>query len=81
MVRREASPQKGDLQCIYCCLPCIVCCMCVEKILQSFCVGALWICVKTQKCFEFIGNKMKRKNVKIKNEENTNEENTNEENK
>jgi hypothetical protein len=49
--------------------------MSTEKILQSLCVGTLWICMKTQQCFEFIGNKMKRKNVKIKNEEIKNEEN------
>jgi len=49
--------------------------MSTEKILQSLCVGTLWICMKTQKCFEFIGNKMKRNNVKIDNEENLNQEN------
>jgi len=75
MVRREASLHEGDPRCIYCCLPCIVCFMSTEKILQSLCVGTLWICMKTQKCFEFIGNKMKRNNVKIDNEENLNQEN------
>lgn len=75
MVRREASLHEGDPRCIYCCLPCIVCFMSAEKILQSLCVGTLWICMKTQQCFEFIGNKMKRNNVKIDNEENLNQEN------
>ena len=42
MVRREASLHEGDPRCIYCCLPCIVCFMGLEKILQLFCVGTLW---------------------------------------
>lgn len=71
MARRTTNIQERNSGCICCCLPCIVCFMSIEKILQTFCERTLWVCVKTQQCFEFVANKLicKKKKIKIKNEE------------
>ena len=42
--RSETRNYSGDQsKCIYCCLPCIGCFFAGEKLLQSMCIGILWV--------------------------------------
>lgn len=43
--RRDSHNYSGDNSpCVYYCLPCIGCFFAGEKILESICVGILWVC-------------------------------------
>ena len=42
--RRGTRNYSGDQsKCMYCCLPCIGCFFAGEKLLESICVGILWV--------------------------------------